>query len=60
MIRKGDRVILEARRGGLVVQAEGLAKAAGKSGEMIPVKNRKSGREVLGTVLAEGLVEVLF
>ena len=60
LIRKGDRVILEVRRGGLLVQTEGLAKAAGKSGETIPVKNRKSGREVLGTVLTAGVVEVLF
>ena len=60
VIRKGDRVILEVRRGGLLVQTEGLAKAAGKSGETIPVKNRKSGLEVLGTVMAAGLVEVRY
>jgi len=60
VIRKGDRVIIEVRRGGLLVQTVGLAKAAGKNGEMIPVKNRNSGREVLGTVMAAGLVEVRF
>ena len=60
VIRKGDRVIIEARQGGLVVQTVGLAKASGKPGETIPVLNRNSGREVLGTVLRPGLVEVLF
>ena len=60
LIHKGDRVVIEVRSGGLLVQTVGLAKAAGKAGETIPVKNQKSGREVLGTVMAAGLVEVGF
>lgn len=60
IIRKGDRVMLEVRIGGLLVQTVGLAKAAGKRGETIPVKNQSSGREVFGTVMASGLVEVGF
>ena len=60
LIRKGDRVMLEVRRGGLFVQAVGLAKAAGKSGDTITVKNQHSGREVMGTIIGSGLVEVGF
>jgi flagella basal body P-ring formation protein FlgA len=60
VIHKGDRVMIEVRNGGLLVQTVGLAKAAGKAGETIPVKNQRSGREVLGTVIAAGLVEVVF
>jgi flagellar basal body P-ring formation protein FlgA len=60
MIHKGDRVMIEVRGEGLLVQTVGVAKAAGKRGETIPVKNQTSGREVLGTVMASGLVEVRF
>ncbi len=60
VVRKGDRVMIEVRQGGLLVQAIGLAKATGKSGETILVENKSSGREVMGTVLSAGLVEVGF
>ncbi|MDT3779502.1 flagellar basal body P-ring formation chaperone FlgA [Nitrospira sp. MA-1] len=60
MIHKGDRVMIEVRGEGLLVQTVGVAKSAGKRGETIPVKNQTSGREVLGTVMASGLVEVGF
>ncbi len=60
VIHKGDRVMIEVRSGGLLVQTVGLAKASGKAGETIPVQNQTSGRDVLGTVMAAGLVEVGF
>jgi flagella basal body P-ring formation protein FlgA len=60
IIRKGDRVMLEVRQGGLLVQAVGLAKATGKLGDIIPVKNQNSGREVVGRIVGAGLVEVRF
>lgn len=60
VIHKGDRVLIEVRTGGLLVQTVGLAKAAGKAGETILVQNQASGREVLGTVMSAGLVEVGF
>ena len=60
IVHKGDRVMLEVRKGGLLVQAVGLAKADGKSGDTIPVQNNNSGRELLGTILSAGLVEVGF
>lgn len=60
VIHKGDRVLIEARSGGLLVQTVGVAKAAGKAGETISVQNQASGRDVLGIVMASGLVEVKF
>ena len=60
IIRKGDRVMLEVRQGGLLVQTVGLAKATGKFGDTIPVKNQNSGRDVVGRIIGSGLVEVGF
>ena len=60
VVHKGDRVMLEVRRKGLIVQTIGVANASGKSGETIPVKNKSSGREIIGTVISAGLVEVGF
>ena len=60
LVRKGDRVMIEVKRGGLFVQTLGVAKASGQSGEIIPVTNQSSGREVLATVLSTGVVEVRF
>lgn len=60
VIQKGDRVMIEVRKAGLFVQALGVAKAAGKAGDTIPVQNQASGRDVLGTVVSAGLVEVGF
>ena len=60
IVHKGDRVMIEVRKGGLFVQAVGLAKADGKSGDTIPVQNKNSGRELIGTILRAGLVEVEF
>lgn len=60
LVHKGDRVMIEVRQGGLFVQAIGLAKAEGKSGDTILVQNKNSGREVIATVLSAGLVEVGF
>lgn len=60
VIHKGDRVIIEARHGGLVVQTVGIAKDTGAPGTMITVENQQSKREVMGRVLGPGLVAVLF
>ena len=60
LVSKGDRVMIEVRRGGLFVQTPGVAKASGLSGELILVSNLTSGREVLATILSPGVVEVQF
>ena len=60
LVHKGDRVMIEVRRGGLFIQTPGVAKASGHSGELILVSNLTSGREVLASILAPGVVEVQF
>jgi flagella basal body P-ring formation protein FlgA len=60
VIHKGDRVLIEVRSHGLLVQTVGTAKAAGKTGDTIPVQNQSSGREVLGKIVDSGVVEVPF
>lgn len=60
VIHKGDRVMIEVKGKGLLVQAVGMAKAAGRAGDTIPVLNQTSGREILGMVLTTGVVEVPF
>lgn len=60
VIHKGDRVIIEARHGGLLVQTVGIAKDSGEPGKMIAVENQQSKREVVGRVLEAGLVRVTF
>lgn len=60
VIKRGDRVMIEVRKGGLFVQALGIAKAAGKAGDTIIIQNQASGRDVLGTVVSSGLVEIGF
>lgn len=60
LVHKGDRVMIEVRRGGLFVQTLGVAKASGQSGELITVMNQTSGRDVLAMVRSAGVVEVRF
>ncbi|MGB0908747.1 MAG: flagellar basal body P-ring formation chaperone FlgA [Nitrospirales bacterium] len=60
LVHKGDRVMIEVRRGGLFVQTFGVAKASGHFGELILVTNQTSGREVLASVRSSGIVEVKF
>lgn len=60
VIHKGDRVIIKAHSGGLLVQTVGIAKGTGEPGKMIAVENQRSKREVMGRVLEAGVVEVTF
>lgn len=60
MVRKGDRVMIEARRGGLSIQTTGITKSSGQVGQSIMVANSDSGRELRATVVAPGLVQVDF
>jgi flagella basal body P-ring formation protein FlgA len=59
-VRKGDRVTIEARRGGLSIQATGITKAAAQLGQYVTVTNQDSGKEVRGRVAGPGLVRVEF
>jgi flagella basal body P-ring formation protein FlgA len=59
-VKKGDRVTIEARRGGLYVQATGVTKAGARIGQTVAVTNQDSGREVRARVVGPGLVQVEF
>lgn len=59
-VRKGDRVTIEARRGGLSIQATGITKAAAQLGQYVTVTNQDSGKDVRGRVAGPGLVRVEF
>ncbi|MFY4729427.1 flagellar basal body P-ring formation chaperone FlgA [Nitrospira sp. BLG_2] len=60
VIKKGDRVLIEARRGGLSIRAYGVTKSSGQVGQTVMVANLDSGRELRAKVVAPSLVEVEF
>ena len=60
LVKKGDRVMIEARRGGLSIQTYGITKASGQLGQTIMVANLESGRELRAKVIAPSLVQVEF
>ena len=60
IVKKGDRVLIEARRGGLSIQTYGITKASGQVGQTIMVANLDSGRELRAKVIAPSLVQVDF
>lgn len=60
MVKRRDKVTIQARRGGLLLTAAGEAKEDGQEGDMIRVINLGSRKVVLGRVTAPGLVEVEF
>lgn len=60
MIKKGDRVMIEAKRGGLSIQTSGVTKSSGQVGQTIMVANSDSGRELRAKIVAPGLVQVEF
>lgn len=59
VVKKGDKVLLEAGTGGLSVVTSAKALAAGQIGEQIRVINSKSNREIDAIVIAPGRVKVL-
>jgi len=60
LVRKGERVTIEAKRGGLLVQAIGVTKAVGQAGQIVMVTNQDSGKDVRAKVVGPGLVRVEF
>ncbi|MDR4480363.1 MAG: flagellar basal body P-ring formation chaperone FlgA [Nitrospira sp.] len=59
-VRKGDRVTIEAKQGGLSIQTVGVTKSHGELGQTIVVSNVDSGKELRATVVAPGVVRVSF
>lgn|SRR5574340_387176 len=60
VVRKGDRVTIEARQGGLSIQTVGVTKSHGELGQTITVSNVDSGKELRATIVAPGVVRVNF
>jgi len=59
-VRKGDRVSIEARRGGLSIQAVGVTKSSGEIGQTVTVANADSGKELRAKIVGPGAVRVEF
>jgi flagella basal body P-ring formation protein FlgA len=57
-VHKGDRVAIEARHGGLSIQATGITKSSGELGQSITVANLDSGKELRAKIVAPGVVRV--
>lgn len=60
LVKKGDRVMIEAKRGGLSIQTSGITKGSGQVGQTVMVANLESGRELRAKIIAPGLVQVDF
>jgi flagella basal body P-ring formation protein FlgA len=59
-VRKGDRVTIEAGRGGLVIHAVGVTKASALLGQLVTVTNQDSGKDLRAKVTGPGTVRVDF
>lgn len=57
-IQRGDPVIIEARRGSVVIRTEGIAQENGKEGEVISVLNSRSNIEIRARITGPGRVQV--
>lgn len=59
-VRKGDHVLIEARRGGLVITASGIVRGGAQVGQSVSVTNQDSGKDVRAKVVGPGVVRVEF
>lgn len=59
LVRRGDMVLVVAENGSVRVQIEGVAMADGALGDMIRVKNPRSGRIIRAEVRDKGEVRVV-
>ncbi|MCP5427289.1 MAG: flagellar basal body P-ring formation protein FlgA [Chromatiaceae bacterium] len=57
-VTRGSQVIILGRTGGIEVRMSGRALSDGSKGQRIKVRNNSSSRQVEGTVVASGTVEV--
>lgn len=56
LVRRGDAVVVRSNRGGITIEAAGIALAAGAAGEPIRIRNDRSDRIVRGWVASAGIV----
>lgn len=59
-VKKGDRVTIEVKRGGLIINAVGVSKSPGAVGQLITVTNQDSGKDLRAKVVGPGTVQVEF
>jgi len=59
-VKKGDRVTIEVKRGGLMINAMGVSKSPGAVGQLITVTNQDSGKDLRAKVIGPGTVQVEF
>jgi flagella basal body P-ring formation protein FlgA len=60
VVRKGDRVIIEAKNSSFEITALGRVLEDAHSGEQVKVVNVSSGKEIFATVVGPGQVRVTF
>lgn len=59
-VNLGDVVSLRVVRGGTEIETFGIALESGQIGDNIKIENRSSGRELIGYIGPEGIVQILF
>ena len=57
-VKRGSQVTILGRAGGIEVRMSGKALSDGARGQRIKVRNSSSSRQIEGTVIARGTVEV--
>jgi flagellar basal body P-ring formation protein FlgA len=60
LVKKGDKVIINAENSELRITAAGEALQDGETGEIVEVLNTQSGKKVVATVTGSGTVKVVF
>ncbi len=60
IVKKGDKVILIASRGGLKVTVKGIARGGGEIGEVVKVENLRSGEYVEAEIIGPSMARVQF
>jgi len=56
LIERGDKILVMVRLGGITVSATAVALEDGMKGQVIGVKNDRSGKRLQGVVVASGVV----
>ena len=60
IVKKGDKIILIASRGGLKVTVKGIARGGGEVGDVVRVENIKSGEYVDAEIIGPSMARVNF
>ena len=59
-VKKGERVTIQVKRGGLLIHTLGVSNSDGHVGQRLSVRNMDSRRDIQAVVKAPGIVEVMF